>query len=102
MAVALVQPGPARWTSSPADGRFRLSRCSRVDPWASAPAIFNGDIRNISIPNRDVDRWFNIDAGFNRKSAVAFARTSPRTSFASRRKLRLQTAFPNGGLPKND
>jgi hypothetical protein len=34
-------------------------------------AIFNGDIRNVSLPSgqRDVDRWFNVDAGFNRNSA---------------------------------
>jgi hypothetical protein len=32
--------------------------------------IFNGDIKNIALPKdqRDVDRWFNTDAGFNRLS----------------------------------
>jgi hypothetical protein len=30
--------------------------------------IFNGDIKNIALPSsqRNADRWFNIDAGFNR------------------------------------
>ena len=33
-------------------------------------AIFTGDIRNINLPGgqRDVDRWFNLDAGFNRNA----------------------------------
>jgi hypothetical protein len=33
-------------------------------------AIFNGDIANINLPagQRDVDRWFNIDSGFNRNA----------------------------------
>jgi carboxypeptidase family protein/TonB-dependent receptor-like protein len=33
--------------------------------------IFNGDIKKLALPEnqRDVDRWFNIDAGFNRNSA---------------------------------
>ncbi|MFB3829433.1 MAG: TonB-dependent receptor domain-containing protein [Bryobacteraceae bacterium] len=32
--------------------------------------IFNGDIKNIALPSdkRSVDRWFNVDAGFNRNS----------------------------------
>jgi hypothetical protein len=32
--------------------------------------IFNGDIKNLVLPEdqRNVDRWFNIDAGFNRNS----------------------------------
>jgi hypothetical protein len=34
-------------------------------------AIFAGDIKNIPLPTgeRDVDRWFNTQAGFNRNSA---------------------------------
>ena len=45
--------------------------------------IFNGDIHNIALPKdqRDVDRWFNIDAGFNKLSNQALAnniRTFPR------------------------
>lgn len=38
-------------------------------------AIFMGDIKNIPLPvaKRDVDRWFNIDAGFNRNSAQQLA-----------------------------
>ena len=37
--------------------------------------IFYGDIKNIALPKdqRDVDRWFNIDAGFNRNSAQQLA-----------------------------
>jgi hypothetical protein len=33
-------------------------------------SIFIGDINNINLPTdqRDVDRWFNIDAGFNRNA----------------------------------
>jgi hypothetical protein len=32
--------------------------------------IFNGDIKNVPllVGQRDVDRWFNVDAGFNRDS----------------------------------
>ncbi|MBL8216463.1 MAG: TonB-dependent receptor [Bryobacterales bacterium] len=39
-------------------------------PMGFGNAIFNGDIRNIAIPNadRDVDRWFNTAAGFNRNA----------------------------------
>ncbi len=34
-------------------------------------AIFNGGIKNIALPKsqRSADRWFNVDAGFNRSSA---------------------------------
>jgi hypothetical protein len=37
--------------------------------------IFNGDIHNIALPGdqRTVDRWFNIDAGFERSSAKQLA-----------------------------
>jgi len=37
--------------------------------------IFNGDIDNITLPkdDRDVDRWFNTDAGFNRNAAQQLA-----------------------------
>ena len=33
--------------------------------------IFNGDIKNIALPSgeRNVDRWFNVDAGFNKVTA---------------------------------
>ena len=36
-------------------------------------AIFVGDLHNIPLPKdqRNVDRWFNIDAGFNRNTATA-------------------------------
>lgn len=39
-------------------------------PMGFGNAIFNGDIGNISLPGeqRDVDRWFNVDAGFNRNA----------------------------------
>ncbi len=39
-------------------------------PMGFGNAIFTGDIKNIPLPTsqRDVDRWFNIDAGFNRDS----------------------------------
>jgi hypothetical protein len=39
-------------------------------PMGFGNAIFNGDIKKISLPGgqRDVDRWFNIDAGFNRNA----------------------------------
>jgi len=39
-------------------------------PMGFGNAIFNGDIKSIRIPNgqRDVDRWFNVDAGFNRNA----------------------------------
>jgi hypothetical protein len=37
--------------------------------------IFNGNIDNITLPkdDRDVDRWFNTDAGFNRNAAQQLA-----------------------------
>jgi hypothetical protein len=37
--------------------------------------IFTGDIKNITLKSdqRDVDRWFNTDAGFNRNSAQQLA-----------------------------
>jgi hypothetical protein len=38
------------------------------EPLGFGNAIFNGDLKNIPIPSaqRSVDRWFNIDAGFER------------------------------------
>src|SRR5262249_18392912 len=38
-------------------------------------AIFKGDLKNIPIPNsqRTVARWFNVDAGFERNSALQLA-----------------------------
>jgi len=38
-------------------------------------AIFVGDLKNIALPNsqRTVDRWFNVDAGFNRNAAQQLA-----------------------------
>ncbi len=44
-------------------------------PMGFGNAIFNGDVRNIALPGaqRDVDRWFNIDAGFNRNANQALA-----------------------------
>ncbi len=37
--------------------------------------IFTGDIKNIVLPKdqRDVDRWFNTDAGFNKNAAQQLA-----------------------------
>jgi hypothetical protein len=37
--------------------------------------IFNGDIKNLALDGdqRDVDRWFNIDAGFNRNASQQLA-----------------------------
>jgi hypothetical protein len=38
-------------------------------------AIFTGDIRNVELPKnqRTAERWFNVDAGFNRNSAQVLA-----------------------------
>jgi len=38
-------------------------------------AIFNGDLKAINIPDsqRKVERWFNVDAGFERNSSRALA-----------------------------
>jgi len=38
-------------------------------------AIFTGDIRNVELPvnQRTAERWFNVDAGFNRNSAAVLA-----------------------------
>jgi hypothetical protein len=38
-------------------------------------AIFNGDLHNIElpVPERRAERWFNVDAGFNRNSALQLA-----------------------------
>jgi hypothetical protein len=40
-------------------------------PLGFGNAIFTGDIKKIPLPKsqRDVDRWFNTEAGFNRNSA---------------------------------
>jgi hypothetical protein len=37
--------------------------------------IFTGDLKNLKLDGdqRDVDRWFNIDAGFNRNAAQQLA-----------------------------
>lgn len=39
-------------------------------PMGFGNAIFNGDINNIPLSGdqRNVDRWFNVDAGFNRNA----------------------------------
>ncbi len=44
-------------------------------PLGFGNALFIGDIKNIPLPKsqRDVDRWFNIDAGFNRVTAQQLA-----------------------------
>ncbi len=44
-------------------------------PLGFGNALFLGDIKNIPLPKsqRDVDRWFNIDAGFNRNSREQLA-----------------------------
>jgi hypothetical protein len=44
-------------------------------PLAWGNIIFTGDPNQIALPkgNRDVDRWFNVDAGFNRVSNQALA-----------------------------
>ena len=41
-------------------------------PLGFGNAIFTGNLRDIPIPNgqRTVDRWFNVDAGFERNSAA--------------------------------
>ena len=51
-------------------------------PLSFGDVIFNGDIKNIALPSsqRSADRWFNIDAGFNRVSTqqlVNSVRTFP-------------------------
>ena len=61
-------------------------------PLSFGNVAFAGDINAINIPNgqRTVDRWFNIDAGFERNSARQLAnniRTFP---------LRLSGARPDG------
>ena len=44
-------------------------------PLGFGNAIFNGNLASIPIPDseRTVDRWFNVDAGFERNSAVQLA-----------------------------
>jgi hypothetical protein len=44
-------------------------------PMGFGNAIFNGDLKNIPLPGeqRDVDRWFNVDAGFNRNASQQLA-----------------------------
>ena len=39
--------------------------------WGDVWTLFTGDPDNVKLPGnqRNVDRWFNIDAGFNRNSA---------------------------------
>lgn len=50
--------------------------------WGDVWTLFTGDPDNVKLPKsqRSVDRWFNIDAGFNRNNAQALAnniRVSP-------------------------
>jgi len=49
-----------------------ISQGQRGPPLAFANPLFPGNLANIPIPNsrRTVDRWFNIDAGFERNSAA--------------------------------
>ena len=44
-------------------------------PLGFGNSIFTGDIKNIPLPKdeRDVDRWFNMDAGFNRDTRLQLA-----------------------------
>jgi hypothetical protein len=44
-------------------------------PLGFGDAIFTGDLKSVSLPGnqRTVDRWFNVDAGFERSSAKALA-----------------------------
>jgi hypothetical protein len=44
-------------------------------PLGFGNSIFIGDIKNIPLPSgqRDVDRWFNIDSGFNRNASQQLA-----------------------------
>ena len=53
-------------------------------PLSWGNVLFTGDIHNITVPvsQRSPDRWFNIDAGFNRNSAQQVA--SNYRSFPSR------------------
>jgi len=55
-------------------GRWLATERNRTAP-AGPPlgfgnAIFNGDIKNIPLPKdqRNVSQWFNVNAGFNRRS----------------------------------
>ena len=45
-------------------------------PLGFGNAIFTGDIKNIPLPKgqRDVDRWFNVDAGFERNAKKQLSR----------------------------
>jgi hypothetical protein len=44
-------------------------------PLAFGNIIFNGNLKDISLPKdqRDVDRWFNVDAGFEKNSKLQLA-----------------------------
>ena len=44
-------------------------------PLGFGDAIFTGDLKNVPLPGdqRTVDRWFNVDAGFERSSTKALA-----------------------------
>ncbi len=44
-------------------------------PLGFGDAIFNGDLKSIPLPGdqRTVDRWFNVDAGFERNSKNALS-----------------------------
>jgi len=43
------------------------------EPLSFGNVIFNGDLANIASGGHTVERWFNIDAGFNRNSAQQLA-----------------------------
>jgi hypothetical protein len=49
-------------------------------------AIFTGNLHDIALPKdqRNVDRWFNIDAGFERNTARQFASNTNIRTFPSR------------------
>lgn len=66
-----------RWADTIVGGwqvAFIMQRQSGA-PIGFGNIIFTGDIQNIVLPKdqRDVDRWFNTDAGFNRNAAQQLA-----------------------------
>jgi len=63
-------PGPAEFFA----GGWQLNAVIIYQSGAAlgfGNSIFNGDIQNIALSSgqRNVDRWFNVDAGFNRNAA---------------------------------
>jgi hypothetical protein len=77
MELTLIANGLPSWADTFVGGwqiAFIVQRQSGP-PIGFGNVIFTGDLKNLKLDGdqRDVDRWFNIDAGFNRNAAQQLA-----------------------------